>query len=94
MELVLNSSCDINEVRRQVTTFMGLTLFLPCLQPGSQYQASSSPASRGGQVSVCAHYGFTSFLGRRVCTVGWKWPAPEAVGLSLAPFQTPACLRS
>lgn len=100
VERVLNSSCDINEAWRQVTTFLGLTLFLSCLQPGSQYQASSSPASRGGQVSVCALWFYQLpwttgwHRGGEYILWGWNWPAPEAVGLSLAPFQTPACLRS
>lgn len=72
MALVLNSSCDINEEWIQVTTFLGLTLFFLCLQPGSQHQAASSPASRGGQVSVCALWGLGSFY-QFPWTTRWHW---------------------
>lgn len=103
--LVLYSSCDINEEREEVATFLGLTLFLLSLQPGSQRQAAPSSASRGGQVSVCT-------LGTKVVLTaclgnGWHWGGVRALwgwnclpprqgGAELSTFSllTPACLRS
>lgn len=93
--LALNSSCDISEEWRQVTTFLRLTLFLLCLQPGSQHQAAPSPASRGGQVSVCALWGVGWFYrllwttgwhwGGEYALWGWNWAAPEAAEPSTSP---------
>lgn len=58
--LVLYSSCDINEEREEVATFLGLTLFL-CLYSQALNVRLHLPLPRGVVRLVCALWGLRWF---------------------------------